>query len=134
MEEHATKTAPNCSQTDWGQTYDAGLIAALLANDVLALWEFLLRFDSLLTDQITNTFRTRIRTMPSKEFVSDVRKDISDFLWKDNARALRAFDARRGRLGAWLGRLADKRTVRRLLTMIIEDDVVALSNPNRGVS
>ena len=58
----------------------------------------------------------------SADFVDGIADDIHCYLDAHKMRALRRFNSRRGTLAAWLGRLADQLTIRRMQELTLPLD------------
>jgi hypothetical protein len=95
----------------------------MLAKDDFAWLEFLGRFDDLFTKRIKLRIGRWSATLHSTDLVDDIKGDIHSFLQAEGTmRPVRAFDARHGTLSAWLTRIADHATMRRLHALTSLDD------------
>jgi hypothetical protein len=112
------------SEHDWSNADDETLISGMLKKDDFAWLEFLGRIDRLTTERIQRVVRRRCRMLCSTDFVDDIKCAIHAVVDNDKMRALRAFDSRHGTLAAWVCRLADQLTMRRLheLTTLSDEE------------
>jgi hypothetical protein len=112
------------SEIDWPNADDETLVRGMLKKDDFAWLEFLGRIDLLVTERIQRAVRRRSRMLCSTDFVDDIKAGIHAFVDRDKMRALRGFDSRHGTLAAWVCRLADQLTMRRLheLTTLDEEE------------
>jgi hypothetical protein len=126
MQTQAAQAAPAYarahSEINWSTADDDTLIRGMLEKDDFAWLEFLGRIDRLVNERIQRAVRRRSRMLCSTDFIDDIKCAIHTFVDQDKMRALRGFDSRHGTLAAWVCRLADQLTMRRMHELTTLDE------------
>ena len=127
MQEQAAKAArtdaPARPEFNWSFTDEDTLIRGMIKKEDGAWLEFMCRFDSLITMRVERILAKRGHRLPWTDLVAMIHEDVTDYLYGIKMEPLRAFDPRHGTLAAWVARIADQLTMKRLaeLTMPRED-------------
>jgi hypothetical protein len=118
----ARADAPARPEIDWSFADEDTLIRGMIRDEDAAWLEFMSRFDLLITTRVERVLVKRGHRLPWTDLVDTVHGDVTDFLHGLKMEPLRGFDPRHGTLAAWVGRIADQLTGKRLAELTTPRD------------
>ena len=126
MQEQAAKAArtdaPACPEFNWKFADEDTLIRGMIKKEDGAWLEFMGRFDLLITTRVERILVKRSHRRPWTDLIATVHEDVTDYLYCVKMEPLRAFDPRHGTLAAWVSRIADQLTMKRLAELTVPRD------------
>lgn len=116
----ATSTAKTTSTTtskdpiDWSFADEATLVRGVIARDRRAVAAFITRFKPTIDKKVKFTVSRYSPKLRSTDTVDEIKAEFYEQLFVNNLSRLRAFDASKGTLTAWLSLIAQQTAARHM--------------------
>ena len=116
---HVPTSAARVTEVDWSTLDEQSLVAAIVdrsdaARSGRAWVELMTRHEPLINKRVRRLIGNCARMFRASDTFDEIKMEVSMALVGNDMRRLRAFDARRGTLAAWVGLIAHQTAVTHL--------------------